>query len=117
MGVLLPFALRLSTAPASSPTALSIRLLLVGIGRAGLRLLLALLLAKARIAALPLHSRKLVGIGGVRLLTWLLVATTVDLILILSNDLVTNCTDSYIVQFVASAYNGNKMFPFSRHCG
>ena len=117
MGVLLPLALQLTATSATSPTALSIRLLLVGIGRAGLRLLLALLLAKARIAALPLDSQKLLGIGRVHLLTWLLVAAAVDLILILSNDLVTNCTDSYIVQFVASAYNGNKMFPFSRHRG
>ena len=57
---------------------LSIRLLLVGIAGAGLRLLLALLLAKARIAAIPLHSRKLVGIGRVCLLTRLLVATAIE---------------------------------------
>ena len=107
MGVLLPLALWLSATSATSPTALSIRLLLVGIGRAGLQLLLALLLAKVRIAVLLLNSRKLLGIGRVRLLTRLLVATVIDLILILSNDLVTNCTDSYIVQFIASTYDGN----------
>ena len=56
MGVLLALALWLSAVSATSPSALSIRLLLVGIGRAGLWLLLALLLAKARIAALPLNS-------------------------------------------------------------
>ena len=50
MRVLLPLALRLSTMPAASPTALSIRLLLVGVAWADLRLLRVLLLAKVRIA-------------------------------------------------------------------
>ena len=78
MGVLLPLALQLSTVPTASPTMLSIRLLLVGIAGASLRLLLAPLLAKARIATLPLNSRKFVGIGRVSLLTWLLVTTTIE---------------------------------------
>ena len=112
MGMLLSLALQLSAAPAASPTMLLIRLLLVGSARASLQLLLLLLLAKARIAMLLLNSGKLVGIGRVHLLTWLLVATAIDLILTLSNNLVMNCTDGYIFQFIASADNGNYVMFF-----
>ena len=112
MGVpiaLLALALVLATASGTPRTALPM-LLLVQITGASL-CLRAILLGKARIATLPLYSRKLVGssMGGGRLML-----PFVGFCLILCNYRRVYFCQSYFIYVISSNDDRDKVLPFAR---
>ena len=114
MGVpiaLLALALVLATTSRTPRTALPMLLLVWSTGAC--LLLRAILLGKARIATLPLHSGKLVS-GGMR--GGRLMLPFVGFHLVLCNSRCAYFRQSYVLNISSSNDNGDKVLPFTGEC-